>query len=42
MPTGNFEILHALKCVLGMHTVHTFKSPSLFSSFRKVDCALVT
>ena len=38
MPTGNFEILHALKCVLVvcetpfcMHTVHTYLQVAICS-----------
>ena len=43
MPPGNFEVLHALKCVLGaseapfcacIQSIHTCKLPSSFSSFR--------
>ena len=41
----NFQILHALRCVLaiyeasfhaGIQYIHTFKFPSSFSGFRKV------
>ena len=48
MPPGNFEILHTLKCVLGVSEtsfhacvqyIHTFKLLSSFSGFRKVPCA---
>ena len=44
-PVKNFEILHALKCVLGaaeasflacIQYIHTCKLSSLFSGFRKV------
>ena len=43
MPPGNFEILHALKCVLGaseapfrayIQYIHTCKLSSLLSGFR--------